>query len=1111
MNLYTTFTADLLKTEDINLPGIQKCEVVDLSEMPELAVGDILIINWDHLTPRGDGHYSVVEATFHQWIEKNLEIFCDIKIVLVSNQPRELENQKSAGFLVVDLFNFQKWVTNIDVELKNWKNLNLHNLLDKIAPFKGLHHNLKQVDPVYMPEALEDRFPDGYFYAPTKEQIENATTEEIIAFTRIESINEILGSFTEVDPLTIVDKGIDSNKGEEKLEDVFSGRIAISAEIPKKKMDHLILGEVWDWEHKKGDPEEYIYVIKDKRYKTCCEFNAGILVSEEEIDDRSPHDGTCPLHIQAEGESARKRIERLLVKSPQVAKWVEKINKKKESEVTRHHQESATPIKEKEELVNTQHHKRSVAPKKIEKGVILFIDDKKLKYNEFNKQWKTRGNCELEWCHSYTDWKQIFATRIKSKGRFKEDFQAILIDIVIDDLSNQKKGAELRRLKEYFPKGYNPKDVDEGQLIVAELSKFIKDNKIEDYPPIIVQSSLVPASQIDYFLFGEKILADDFFEIKRGQYGPLIDRLYPWVNKKETLLEWRMLKKYFASGNEDMKRMREQVIRYAGRSQPILIRGKKGSGKSFVEKAIFHLYGKKKDKQSEHQVLSCAAISENLLKANLFGMDKGATDVRPMLGVMRQAAGFRETISDSEETDEEDTQPWGAKIDLRTNKFLPPGANFQLSNSLIKSLPEIGIAEESKLFLSLKGSDFIVDNLDELWPELKKKYDNLPEYLKSEIDNGISIQFEKEGFIFLDEFHHFPLNEQSALLRVFQTDPSERFVQPDQAKTEYAVQNVHFILGSNAILEKMVRNKELLPDLFDRINALTIEIPTLKERIDDIPLIGESIINKMIRYEKDLSKSWKDYSVNDALKQICEESKRKKYQWDSNIRGLEKFLYRLMVMHDDLNPIDEKAVSSFLSKFQEEETKLISTTAADDEVDVPESKKSSEKPENFEKWEPAERLLLFLSQKSLFLAGKESTIYYFKGQGKSLIDIKNTSFDDEFFELEIPPWLIRKGGHSFNDELGKHENRQWAAWLLFIYHIGHLNIVETETAKKTIKWICYYLKNGKNEKEYWDLSSKDDNLPLEFKNSENLEKSVTESFIKKYLPHWWAYYQSQIT
>ncbi|MBT4289597.1 MAG: hypothetical protein HOD92_19920, partial [Deltaproteobacteria bacterium] len=255
----------------------------------------------------------------------------------------------------------------------------------------------------------------------------------------------------------------------------------------------------------------------------------------------------------------------------------------------------------------------------------------------------------------------------------------------------------------------------------------------------------------------------------------------------------------------------------------------------------------------------------------------------------------------------------------------------------------------------------------------------------------------------------------------------------------------------------------------------------------------------------------KDYSVNDALKQICEESKRKKYQWDSNVRGLEKFLSRLMVMHDDLNPIDEKVVSSFLDKFQDEEIKLISSTATDDETEGLTSKKPPEKPENFEKWKAAERLLLFLSQKSWFLNSKESTIYYFKGQGRSLIDIKNTSFDDKFFELEIPPWLIKKGGHSFNYELGKHENRQWAAWLLFIYHIGHSNIVETETAKKTIKWICYYIKNGRNEKEYWDLSSKDDNLPSKFKSNHNLEKSLVENFIKKHLPYWWAYYQSQIT
>ena len=477
-----------------------------------------------------------------------------------------------------------------------------------------------------------------------------------------------------------------------------------------------------------------------------------------------------------------------------------------------------------------------------------------------------------------------------------------------------------------------------------------------------------------------------------------------------------------------------------------------------------------------------------------------------VLFVLYQDTTIISCLINTENAENDDSLYWKANLDIRSNKLRPPTASYLLDQDLVDELEKLFSDQDPELFKIIKDHKYVIDDLD----EIKKLMPDPSEKQKMELEEGIKVKHSTEGFLFLDEFHHLPLAEQSSLLRVFQTNPSERFVQPEYAETEYSIENVSFVLASNADLEKMVKEKKLLPDLFDRINTLTLEIPPLRKRYGDIPIIGENIINNLMKQEVDLKDSWGKYSPSDALKTIRDESDKEenKYRWGSNVRGLEKFLYLLMIMHDKINPITEVAVLKSLAKFHENESKLLDDSKKDEKADITQEKQTNKISIESDSWSPQEKSLLFLSHKTWFLKRKDSRIYLFVGKGKSLL---NRS-DEMKKELgcELPRWLIKPGNRSFNIRLGMVENRPWAAWLLFIHHVGFSQFLNIPTLPNTIKWTHYYLSQDNQQEQDWEISSKDDNLPLEFKKEYRPERKMVEEFISTRLPNWWNYYEKQI-
>ena len=137
------------------------------------------------------------------------------------------------------------------------------------------------------------------------------------------------------------------------------------------------------------------------------------------------------------------------------------------------------------------------------------------------------------------------------------------------------------------------------------------------------------------------------------------------------------------------------------------------------------------------------------------------------------------------------------------------------------------------------------------------------------------------GSIFLDEIGDTNPNFQSKLLRVIQ---EREFTPVGGVKPKKA--DLRFIVATNKDLEKLVEEKQFREDLFYRLNVVSITIPPLREKKDDIPLLAYHFLRK---YAKEMNKNIKSISV-DAMNMLIA------YTWPGNIRQLENVIERGIVM-----------------------------------------------------------------------------------------------------------------------------------------------------------------------------------------------------------------------
>ncbi|KAF1369608.1 sigma-54 interaction domain-containing protein [Yokenella regensburgei] len=137
-----------------------------------------------------------------------------------------------------------------------------------------------------------------------------------------------------------------------------------------------------------------------------------------------------------------------------------------------------------------------------------------------------------------------------------------------------------------------------------------------------------------------------------------------------------------------------------------------------------------------------------------------------------------------------------------------------------------------------------------------------------------------QGTLFLDEFGEMPLNLQAKLLRVLQDGGIRRV-----GGTKIIPVNTRIIVATNACLEEMVENRQLRADLYYRVNVLSLTIPPLRERPQDITLLMRYFVQK---YSKEFQRRF-------ILDKACFESLHA-HPWPGNVRELENTIIRLMLM-----------------------------------------------------------------------------------------------------------------------------------------------------------------------------------------------------------------------
>jgi two-component system response regulator HydG len=139
----------------------------------------------------------------------------------------------------------------------------------------------------------------------------------------------------------------------------------------------------------------------------------------------------------------------------------------------------------------------------------------------------------------------------------------------------------------------------------------------------------------------------------------------------------------------------------------------------------------------------------------------------------------------------------------------------------------------------------------------------------------------ERGTFFLDEVGETTAATQVKLLRVLQ----HREVIPVGATEPIAI-DTRLIAATNRKLDEEIARGNFRSDLFYRLNVISIELPPLRERRDDIPLLAEAFLEQIARMRSEEPKMLSD----EAVEQLQE------YSWPGNVRELENALERAVIL-----------------------------------------------------------------------------------------------------------------------------------------------------------------------------------------------------------------------
>jgi two-component system NtrC family response regulator len=182
----------------------------------------------------------------------------------------------------------------------------------------------------------------------------------------------------------------------------------------------------------------------------------------------------------------------------------------------------------------------------------------------------------------------------------------------------------------------------------------------------------------------------------------------------------------------------------------------------------------------------------------------------------------------------------------------------------------------TKTFLGLNCSAFGKDILEsELFGHKAGAFTGANKDKKGLIEEA------NEGTLFLDEIGEMPLDLQAKLLRVLETSEFIKVGDTKQVKV-----NIRIIAATNRDIQQEISKGKFREDLYYRLNLVTINLPPLRERQDDIPLLADYFLKKLTRDAYQQVKGM----TNAFIERL------QKNEWRGNIRELKNVIERSLIV-----------------------------------------------------------------------------------------------------------------------------------------------------------------------------------------------------------------------
>jgi DNA-binding NtrC family response regulator len=231
-----------------------------------------------------------------------------------------------------------------------------------------------------------------------------------------------------------------------------------------------------------------------------------------------------------------------------------------------------------------------------------------------------------------------------------------------------------------------------------------------------------------------------------------------------------------------------------------------------------------------------------------------------------------------------------------------PVFQSQIMQNVVRTVERIAPSDVTVLITGESGSgkEVIADLIHNLSPRCKNKIVKvncaaLPrELIESELFGSVKGAFTgahtdrdglfrqaEGGTLFLDEISEMPIDTQSKLLRVLQ----DQKVRPVGGKTDYQT-NCRIIAATNRRPEDAIKDGKLREDLFYRISAISVHLPPLRERREDILPLANSFLK---RYAAQANRTLRGFTPSAAERLAA-------FDWPGNIRQLQNEIQRAVLL-----------------------------------------------------------------------------------------------------------------------------------------------------------------------------------------------------------------------